>query len=86
METHIINIKELRASMPEVVNKVKKGDQYMVFYRSKPAFRIVAVDAKDKVTLPLKDDPIYQAPAVGQSTDGLSAQDHDLSLYGTDPL
>ena len=40
---HIINIKELRASLPNIIKKVHQGDQYIVLYRSRPAFRIMSV-------------------------------------------
>lgn len=79
---HTINIKELRATLPEIVKKVQRGDQYTVFYRSRPAFRIVAVNAEDKIMMPLSDDTLYKAAAVGASTDGLNGSEHDLTLYG----
>ena len=78
---HIINIKELRASLPEIVKRVRQGDQYTVLYRSCPVFRIVAVDAQEEITIPLSSDPLYGAPAVGKSSDGLTAKDHDFILY-----
>jgi len=79
---HTINIKELRASLPDIIKKVRLGDQYVVLYRSRPAFRIMAVDAEEELKIPLSDDPIYRAPALGRSSDGLTSQDHDLVLYG----
>jgi len=79
---HTINIKELRASLPDIIKKVRLGDQFVVLYRSRPAFRIMAVDAEEELTIPLSDDPIYRAPAIGRSFDGLTSQDHDLTLYG----
>jgi prevent-host-death family protein len=79
---HTINVKELRASLPDIIKKVRLGDQYVVLYRSRPAFRIMAVDAEEELTIPLSDDPIYRAPAIGRSSDGLTSQDHDLVLYG----
>ncbi len=78
---HIINAKELRASLPEIVRKVGHGDQYTVFYRSRPAFRIVGMDTEDEIKTPLSEDPLYTAEAVGFSTDGLNAVDHDMTLY-----
>ena len=80
---HTINIKELRASMPEVIKRVRKGDKYIVFYRSSPAFCIIPVDSQENITIPLSNDPLYGAPAVGSSSDGLAAEDHDLALYGS---
>ncbi len=79
---HIINIKELRASMPEIIKRVRKGDKYTVFYRSSPTFCIIPVDAEENTKIPLSDDLLYGASAVGSSSDGLAAEDHDLILYG----
>ena len=79
---HVINTKELRASLSEIVKKVQRGDQYTVFYRSRPAFRIIGVNTEEKITLPLSDDPLFKAQAVGASSDGLSGMDHDAILYG----
>ena len=79
---HIINIKELRASMPEVIKRVRKGDKYIVFYRSSPAFCIIPVDAQENTTTPLSNDPLYGASGVGSSSDGFAAEDHDTILYG----
>ena len=28
----VINVKDLRASLPEIVKRVQRGDQYTVFY------------------------------------------------------
>ncbi len=42
---HIINVKELRATMAEIVRHVQRGENYTVLYRSRPAFRIVGLDA-----------------------------------------
>jgi len=81
MMKHLINIKELRASLPEIVQKVRRGDQYTVLYRSRPAFRIVGVSEEEEITCPLSEDPLFEAKAVGASSDGLSAVDHDISLY-----
>jgi hypothetical protein len=32
--------------------------------------------------MPLADDPIYRAEALGKSRDGFGAADHDRVLYG----
>ena len=77
-----INAKELRASLPDVVARVRKGARYLVIYRSRPAFRIVPVDDVERPTSTIDDDPLYRAPAVGRSADGGSAADHDALLYG----
>jgi antitoxin (DNA-binding transcriptional repressor) of toxin-antitoxin stability system len=82
MMQQTINAKELRASLPKIVEDVKRGMHFTVLYRSRPAFRIVPVDDADRVAYPLEKDPLYGAGAVGESTDGLSAEDHDILLYG----
>jgi prevent-host-death family protein len=76
-----ITAKDLRASLPEVVRRVRRGDRFTVVYRSKPAFRIVPVDEPELRDAPLEQDPLYRAPAVGRSTDGHRAADHDEVLY-----
>ena len=78
----IINTKELRNSLPKIVNDVQHGMHYTVLYRSRPAFRIVPVEEKEAM-VPLEEDPLYRADALGETTDGFSAADHDRLLYGT---
>ena len=76
-----INAKELRASLPRVVEEVRRGAPFTVIYRSRPAFRIVPVDDEAESAGPLDADPLYRAGAVGRSVDGSSAADHDALLY-----
>jgi prevent-host-death family protein len=76
-----INAKELRASLPRVVEEVRRGARFTVIYRSRPAFRIVPVDDEVESAGPLDADPLYRAEAVGRSVDGASAADHDALLY-----
>lgn len=76
-----INAKELRASLPSVVRRVRGGERIMVIYRSRPAFRIVPVDDAGTPDGPLDADPLYRAEAVGRSRDGRSAAEHDAMLY-----
>ena len=77
-----INSKQLRASLPAVVERVRRGARYTVIYRSRPAFQIVPVDEGAPAVVALEDDPVFRAAAVGRSTDGRSAADHDSTLYG----
>ena len=78
-----INAKQLRASLPETVRRVRRGERFTVLYRSRPAFRIVPVEAgPDETASPLAADPIYRARAVGRSSDGRASMDHDRVLYG----
>jgi prevent-host-death family protein len=80
--TTTINAKELRASLPEVVERVRRGGRFTVIYRSRPAFQIVPVDESAEPRLPLEADSLYRARPVGRSKDGLTAAEHDLTLYG----
>ena len=77
-----INAKELRASLPRLVERVRKGARFTVVYRSRAAFQIVPVDETAAAASPLEDDPLFHAPAVGSSADGRTAADHDAVLYG----
>ena len=77
-----INAKRLRASLPDVVERVRKGTRFTVIYRSRPAFQIVPVNESEQPRAELSDDPLYRAPEVGRSRDGRTAADHDALLYG----
>ena len=77
-----INTKELRASLPKIVEEVKRGKKFTVLYKSRPAFRIVPLNDVSEAACPLEKDPLYRAGAIGESSDGLSADDHDAILYG----
>jgi antitoxin (DNA-binding transcriptional repressor) of toxin-antitoxin stability system len=77
-----INAKELRASLPKIVERVRRGERFTVIYRSRAALRLVPVSDDARGTVPLEDDPLYRAKAVGSSADGLSSRDHDQLLYG----
>lgn len=78
----IINAKQLRASLPKLVERVRKGARFTVLYRSHPAFQIVPIDETGVPRTPLEADPLYRAKPVGRSTDGCTAADHDDLLYG----
>ena len=76
-----INAKRLRATLPDVVERVRKGTRFTVIYRSRPAFQIVPVDDKGGAPSSLADDTLYRATAVGSSDDGRTSIDHDAILY-----
>ncbi len=78
-----INAKELRASLPSVVRRVLGGERITVIYRSRPVFRIVPVEEPGIPHLPLAEDPLFRAEALGRSRDGRSAAQHDAVLYGS---
>jgi len=77
-----ISAKELRASLPKLVERVRKGARFVVIYRSRPAFQIVPVDDSEALRTRLEGDPLYRAEPVGRSTDGRTAAEHDAVLYG----
>ncbi len=78
-----INAKQLRASLPEIVRRVRRGERFVVLYRSRPAFQVMPVDEHSGETdMPVEEDPLFGADAVGRSSDGLAAADHDRILYG----
>ena len=79
----VINAKELRASLPSVVRRVRGGERITVIYRSRPAFRIVPVEGVAMSDAPLDEDSVFRAEAVGRSRDGHSAAEHDAILYGS---
>ena len=76
-----INAKALRASLPDVVKRVQKGERFTVIYRSRPAFRIVPLGDAEQATVPLAEDSLYESGPIGSSSDGRSAADHDALLY-----
>jgi len=76
-----INAKRLRATLPDVVERVRKGTRFTVIYRSRPAFQIVPVDDKDSAAISLADDTLYRAQPVGSADDGRTSTDHDAILY-----
>jgi antitoxin (DNA-binding transcriptional repressor) of toxin-antitoxin stability system len=77
-----INAKRLRASLPDVVKRVRRGTRFTVIYRSRPAFQIVPVGDAVEQKVSLEDDPLYRAGPVGRSTDRRRAAEHDELLYG----
>lgn len=76
-----INAKRLRSTLPDVVERVRKGTRFTVIYRSRPAFQIVPVDDQGSVPIALADDTLYRAQPVGASDDGRTSADHDAILY-----
>ena len=77
----MISAKDLRAKLPKIVSRVRRGEHFVVLYRSRPAFRLVPISSSDEQRVALEDDPIYGAPAIGRSKDGLTSADHDAVLY-----
>ena len=76
-----INVKTLRHELGRIVERVKKGEHFLVLYRSRPAFRIVPLQGALHVG-GAEDDSLFEADAVGRSIDGLTSEHHDRLLYG----
>jgi len=77
----ILNAKQLREKLKEVVEKVRHGDKFTVLYRSRPAFDIVPVGTPSVDNVPLESDSLYRAAPVGSSGSGDAAAKHDDLLY-----
>jgi prevent-host-death family protein len=80
---NVINAKTLRAELAAILERVRKGERFTVVYRSRPVCRLVPVDASEEFQGALEEDPLYRADALGRSSDGLTAADHDTVLYGS---
>ena len=76
-----INAKRLRGSLPEVVERVRKGTRFTVIYRSRPAFQIVPVNEAERSRVGLDEDTLYRARPVGRSRDSRTTVNHDSLLY-----
>ena len=79
---NIINAKTLRTDLASILERVRKGERFTVVYRSHPVCRLVPIDVSEESQGALEDDPLYRAGALGRSSDGLSAAEHDAILYG----
>ena len=77
----LLRVEELDISLPDVVERVRKGTRFTVIYRSRPAFQIVPVDDQGDAPVALAADTLYRAQPVGSSDDGRSSVDHDAILY-----
>lgn len=78
----VINARELRKSLGDILNRVQQGERFTVVYRSRLVGQIVPVGEPPPEPSDLSDEPLYQAGPVGFSSDGLSAEAHDELLYG----
>ena len=77
-----INAKTLRCELAAVIGRVQKGERFTVLYRSRPVCELVPVAAETLGSDGIENEPLYEAEAVGRSSDGKSAADHDEILYG----
>lgn len=77
----VINAKQLRERLQEIVDRVRHGGRFTVLYRNRPAFDIVPVGKPPLDSVPLESDPLYRATPVGTSDAGDAATQHDEVLY-----
>ena len=49
MKNNIVGLKELRTDTESYINKVKKGESFVVVRRSKPIFKVSPIDEEDGV-------------------------------------
>lgn len=79
----LINVKELRNTMAEIIEGARRGRKYTVLYRSRPAFRIVPADDQTPARdIDFEQDPLYRISALGSSAEGNLAEKHDEIIYG----
>jgi antitoxin (DNA-binding transcriptional repressor) of toxin-antitoxin stability system len=77
----LITANELRASLPAVVEKVRRGARFTVLYRGRPAFQVVPMEQAPREVGDLQRDSLYHAKPLCSSSDGLRAANHDSTLY-----
>jgi len=77
-----LSTKELRASLASVVERVQRGEKITLVHRSRPVLQLVPLEDPAEGG-PLEADPLYEAGALGSSSDGLTASDHDAVVYGS---
>ena len=80
----VINAKQLREWLQEVVDSVRHGARFTVPCRSCRAFDIAPVGKPSPDSVPLEADPLYGATPVGASDAGDAAVRHDEVLYQLD--
>ena len=79
--TTVINARDLRLKLGDVVRQVRKGGRFTVLYRSRAAFEIVPPGLTASTGVDLAADPLYRAEPVGRSAAGMAAREHDQRLY-----
>ena len=79
-----INAKRLRATLPDVVERVRKGTRFTVIYRSRPAFQIVTCRRRGQRTRVRSRTTRSIVPSRwDRRSDGRTSVDHDASLVST---
>ena len=47
IKDNLITIRELREGMPAIINKVRRGGEFLVLKKSRPVFRLTAPESDD---------------------------------------
>ena len=47
IKDNLITIRELREDMPTIINRIRRGGEFLVLKKSKPVFRLSAPDNDD---------------------------------------
>lgn len=47
IKDNLITVKELRQDLPAIINRVRRGGEFLVLKKSKPVFRLSAPEADD---------------------------------------
>ncbi len=76
-----IKATELRAALPDILRRVRRGERILVLYRGRPAFQLVPLTSGAACDTPLESDPLFRAAAVGRSHKGLATAQHERLLY-----
>lgn len=78
----VVNAKTLRKDLGKILERARKGERFTIVYRSRPVCQLVPLDEWAVEPGDLDEESLFGAEAVGASTDGGSASDHDDVLYG----
>ena len=62
-----ITASQLLNSLPSFVARIRRGARLTVVYRGRPAFQIVPIEDSERTLMPLEQDTLYKAKAVGRS-------------------
>lgn len=79
---NVINAQTLRADLSKIMARVRRGERFTVVYRRRPICEMIPISQNSPNGNDIESDPLLGAEAVGASTDGRTAADHDEILYG----
>ena len=77
-----ISAKQLRQDLGRILERVRHGERFTVLYRSRPVCDLVPPYGAGPEPEPLGEEPLLSVDGIVASTDGRTASDHDLDLYG----